>query len=94
MLVSVLISTLVTLGALSWYLYWQLNGVRPVGAGPAATDTVLAALLSAQRQEVFANFIAGVETLIVGVFLPLLTAILGYIFGTTSLSPDDTSNEE
>jgi len=79
----VLLATTSVLLFLFGYLFWgtppypdtsQSSGVLP--------DSLSFRLIAEQRSEVFQNFIEGVERIVVAIFLPLLTAILGYLFAT------------
>jgi hypothetical protein len=45
---------------------------------------IVADVAVAQRDSAWAHFVLGVKELVVAVLLPLLTGILGYIFGTRS----------
>lgn len=54
----------------------------------AVSDVVVA-----QRDSAWAHFIQGVKELVVGVFLPLLSGILGYIFGTRSEAASNATGE-
>ncbi|HEV3051811.1 MAG TPA: hypothetical protein VGX50_16005 [Longimicrobium sp.] len=50
----------------------------------AAQYRVVSEVLVAQRDAAWAHFVLGVKELVVTVLLPLMTGILGYIFGTRS----------
>jgi hypothetical protein len=45
-----------------------------------------------ERQTVFSNFLSGIERLVIAFCLPILTAILGYLFGT-GVREDRNSSE-
>lgn len=80
---SVLLVMSLVLGALFWYLFSKTPAFPELTAGTSSfPDSLSAVSLASQRTEVFGNFIMGVEKILVAVFLPVLTAILGYLFGT------------
>jgi hypothetical protein len=53
-----------------------------VPANGTPSDSIVARLIIEQRATVFANFTGILEKLVIGFSLPLMTAILGYLFGT------------
>ncbi len=94
------------LAALFGYLIWEtvrvphLTPRMPADSASVIRDTVIARLLLEQRQAVFSNFGTGVEKIVIAFLLPLLTAILGYLFGTQAGSTsgngsgdEDTPND-
>jgi hypothetical protein len=91
----VLWSTMAALAALFLYLLWQLwktPALENLQSG-TAIDTTLLRVAVEQREAVFDNFLEGVRTVIVNVFLPLLTAILGYIFGTSDAGASSSNSD-
>lgn len=88
------------LAALFAYLIWEtlrvphLTPRMPADSAGAIRDTVMARLLLEQRQAVFSNFGTGVEKIVIAFLLPLLTAILGYLFGTQAGSTSGSGDED
>ena len=77
----VLFTTVVIIAAAVTYLLWKTPSFP--GDLTASPDTAaVLRMIAEQRSEVFANFLSFLEKLVIGVFLPLMTAILGYLFGT------------
>jgi len=66
------------------YLYLAMPDFpKPSGTG-ALPDTVYVHLVAAQRAQVFSNFLEAGSRLLLNLCLPLLSGILGYIFGQRS----------
>jgi hypothetical protein len=89
----VLFATCLALVGLFYYLFQN----TPAPVVPTKQDSTgvalsveLAKVLADQRAAAFANFVTGIEKLIVGVFLPILTAILGYLFGRAEATKPKT----
>ena len=65
------------------YLFVQMPAMPATSSGALSTsDTVALRVSAEQRSIVFQQFITSVEKVIIAFFLPMLTAILGYLFGT------------
>lgn len=86
----VMAMTLVTLVGLFVYVV----AATPALPGPAELrapgDTAVVRLIAAERQAVFANFITGVKEIVVAFFPPLITGLLGYIFGNRAERSSDS----
>ena len=59
----------------------------------APTDSLTFDRIVSQRKAVFENFIDAIDKIVVGILLPLLTAILGYLFGTRETENDQEDKE-
>jgi hypothetical protein len=81
-------ATILVLLTLTVYTIVRTPTLPPVSTGTAA-DTIAYRLISAERQVIFDNYMEAVQAVIVAVLLPLLTAILGYLFGTAATEKDD-----
>ena len=67
--------------ALFSYLLLKMPAVPGLSGSGAAPDTAYVRVILEQRAQVFNNFSEGVSRLLLNLCLPLLTAILGYLFG-------------
>lgn len=91
----VLMVTIIVIGFI--VVYWLVETVRipawPLEASqhPGVTDSLAARVISEHRATAFSNFETAIQMIVIGVFFPLLTAILGYLFGTgeTGQAPDN-----
>ncbi len=57
-----------------------------------ALDATTTQTLLQERQSVFTNFISGIEKIVIAFCLPILTAILGYLFGTREERSNSTES--
>lgn len=67
---------------LALFLYLLIKVPQFSISPSTALDANTAQVLLQERQTVFTNFLSGVEKIIIAFCLPILTAILGYLFGT------------
>lgn len=81
---SVLILTALIL--LGLFLYLLCITPSFIVSPATAIDANTSQVLIQERQTVFGNFTAGVEKTIIAFCFPLLTGILGYLFGTREAS--------
>lgn len=86
---SILLLTALILLGLFLYLLLKTPAlsISPSSEIQAATVQVI----TQERQIVFANFLSGIEKIIIAFCLPIITAILGYLFGTRA--DRDSSSE-
>jgi hypothetical protein len=70
------------LTALFLYLLLATPTLPKLSSTATVADSVTAHLVIDQRAAVFGNFLNGLEKLILNFCLPLMTGILGYLFGT------------
>jgi len=77
---AVLIFTALVIIGLFAYLIIATPSYGLTPSTPLNTET--SAALIQERQVVFSNFITGIEKIVIAFCLPILTAILGYLFGT------------
>jgi len=96
MFFAVLSAMLLVLGALFIYLVWMTPASLNFAADASLTarDSLAVDVFEGQRSQVFDNFLRAVEKIVIGVFLPLLTAILGYIFGTRETAARQNADDE
>jgi hypothetical protein len=67
--------------ALFSYVLVEMPAVPGQSGSGAAPDTAYVRVILEQRAQIFNNFFEGVSRLLLNLCLPLLTAILGYLFG-------------
>lgn len=70
--------------ALFAYLLCKTPAMPSLSGAGTPIDTTYVRLVFEQRAQVFSNFNEAVSRLLLNLCLPLLTAILGYIFGQRS----------
>jgi hypothetical protein len=79
-LVLLLVGSILLLAFIYVWVYTPAMPRVPIQGTPS--DSVVARLIVEQRATVFTNFVSIVEKLVIGFSLPIMTAILGYLFGT------------
>lgn len=88
----VLAATCAALAALFVYLFTNSPSTAAFQAA-ASADTLRFRLIAEQQGAVFQHFVTGVEKVIVAIFLPILTAILGYLFGTREVTRTNSATK-
>jgi hypothetical protein len=87
---AMLILTAVILIAL--FLYLLIDTPAFSISPSSALDENTGKTLLQERQTVFTNFLSGIEKIVIAFCLPILTAILGYLFGTSEKRSNPTES--
>jgi uncharacterized membrane protein len=87
--VYVLVLTMVVLAVLFTYLFVETPAWTLPASGGGAVDTLQLRLVSEQRELAFERFLRATERIVSSTLLPVLTAILGYIFGRPRTNRED-----
>lgn len=66
------------------YLWFATPAWPPLARTGSPADSIVVRRIFEAHEAVFANFIDGVEKILIAFVLPLATAVLGYMFGTST----------